>query len=77
MPQIFIIILFRISSKNVSLCSKFTDSFHYSQLYWRILQFFPLLQSKSLKIFYSLCILLRETVTAYQNSCYCSKVLSN
>ena len=40
MLQIFIIILFRISSKIVSLCSllfpKSTDYSHYSQLYRRI-----------------------------------------
>ena len=38
------------------------------------LLFFSLLQSKTSKMFYSLCVLLSETV---KNSCYCSQVLSN
>ena len=50
MLQIFIIILFQISSKTVSLCSslcsKSTDYSHYFQLYWRILQLFLLCNQK-------------------------------
>ena len=67
MLQIFIIILFWISSKIVSLCSllcsKSTDYSHYSQLYRRVFTTFSLLQSKTSKMFYSLCVLLSETVT--------------
>ena len=53
MLQISIIILSRISSKIVSLCSllfpKSTDYSHYSQLQWRNLQLFSVLQSKTSK----------------------------
>jgi len=48
------------------LCSKSTDYSHHSQLYRRIFTtFFSLLQSKTLKMFYSLYVLLSETVTVY------------
>ena len=81
MLQIFIIILFQISSKSV---------YHYAHYYAQnlliihiilnftgeFLQLFSLLQSKTATIFYSLCILLSETVTVHYNSCYCSRVLS-
>ena len=64
MLQIFIIILFRISSKIVSsqnlliilIILNFAREF---------LQLFSLLQLETSKIFYSLCVLLNETVTAY------------
>jgi len=50
MLQIFIVILFRISSKIVSLflllCPKSTDYFHNSQVYCRILQPFHLYNQK-------------------------------
>jgi len=65
MLQIFIIILFQISSKIVSLClllcPKSTDYSHYSQ---QNFYNFSLLQSRIATIF---CILLSETVTTYLN----------
>ena len=69
MLQIFIIIVFQISSKIVSLCPKCTDYSHYS-LPAELLQLFFFTftlktATDSVTIFCSLYILLSETVTAY------------
>ena len=79
MLQIFFIILFRISSKIVSLCSllfpKCTHYSHCSQLYyhWYFYSFSSLLQSKCMQQYFVVAYTIQSvSVIAYYNSC-CSQ----
>ena len=82
MLQIFIIILFRFSSKIVSLCSslfpKYTDYSFYSQLYCHILQVFLHFCNQNVQQCFVVAYTIKSaSVIAYYNCCYCSQVLSN